>query len=635
MRFNLFHCFSVKNECDICGIDCRLKTELVLHKLSEHKLGCKEAKISQIINSCIAEDFIYSSDSECEYKISFNIERVSKRNKLHSPGQGEVKAQPIKNEDPVEFFIIDSNIKEEIEEEYLDESNWYEGNEENLSTEIDEKQNTSSKEESELSEISIEYEDIVQNAEEIRIRKRYKRYKKRDPNSQADLTKTATCCICFKEFSRRGTLRLHISTIHNIPYNDTHKIVPRKGPIVIPKNMQLDESLLTQIKRHADEMAKCAFCYKAYATRDYLRSHLQSKHGLNVNDAWMIAPRKGKHETVSFIPDISFECYSCKASFFEMRQLQSHFKKAHMHDNKRLVRKKNKTGKAGKYQCPICKQFYVKNYTRRFHMLTIHKLEQTKVIELTKEKRVNTADVMELVDSDDSLVNELKPKTQDSSNLLLECYICKKSYSRLYTLRVHMDQLHRSKNDASRYYSGKRIKPREDEYHTREKKIMHCNHCNRDFTKGVLYEAHINFLKNGKRFFCRVCCTGFDELIMLREHKRLSEKCKAKPRDKSFLCYECGKGFTSKGALEFHFRSHTNEKPFECQYCDARFKSKNALEIHNAKHTNYYPYKCKFENCDRAFPNHGALAQHKRMHLPPEFKCNVCAQMFHKKGALR
>lgn len=615
--------FADKNECNFCGIDCRLKTELILHKLSVHKIGCKEAKISQILDAYQAEDVVYSSESECDYRISYQIERIPKKEKiLHEVLLPQIRNEP-KEEEIVENFnavFLESTLKSEMEDETFDDF-----------------ENGSMKGELSRDESDHSGGNALRTAE-ARVRKKYM---KRDTKTLPDLAKTAACCLCFKEFSKRSVLRLHLSTIHQLPLPEVQKMVPKKGRIQLTESALVDESVRMQIRENANMMAKCVFCYKSYASREYLRRHLMGKHGLSTDDAWTVAPRKGKSEPVNYEPDVSFECYVCKSVFTEVRQLQAHFRAEHR-EPVNYCRKKNKTGKAGKYQCPVCKHFYAKNSTRKFHMQTIHKMERNKVDELTRTRRA--VDIKQLLDSDDSLLLELKPKSEDAKPALqLECYICKKSYAKLYTLRVHMDQLHRAANETSKYYTGKRHK--EDEFGLpitkfkscpKEKKVQHCNHCDRDFTKSILFEAHMNFLKGGKRFFCRVCCTGFDELVLMKQHKRLSEKCKSVPQAKSYLCYHCGKGFTKKCALDFHIRSHTNEKPFHCEYCEARFKYKNALEIHTAKHTNILPYKCTFDNCDEAFPNHGALAQHKRKHIEtsPEYVCNVCGVVFEKKSDL-
>lgn len=556
---------------------------------------------------------VYSSESECDYRISYHIERIPKKERVVH----EVLLPEIINEQRVDEIaenlnavFLESSIKSEMEDETFDGLENGSMNEEFSGYESD------------------HFGESTLETAEPRVRRKHKKNK---PNTQTDLSKTAACCLCFKEFSARCALRSHLSNNHSLPLPEVRKMVPKKGRIQLSESALIDESVRMQMRENVKMLAKCVFCYKSYASREYLRTHLMRKHGLSPDDAWTIAPRKGKNEPVNYEPDISFECYACKSVFLEMRQLHVHFCPSVKH-----CRKKNKTGKAGKYQCPVCKNFYVKNYTRQFHMMTLHKMDRNKVKELT---RTNTP---ELLDSDDSPLQELKPK----SACRLECYICKKSYARIQTLRVHMDQIHRAVNETSKYYTGKQHK--EDEFGLpitkfkhrpmKEKKVLRCDHCDREFAQGVLFEAHMSFLKGDKRFFCRICCTGFDELVQMREHQRLSEKCKSTPQAKSYLCNLCGKAFTKKCALGFHIRSHTDEKPFHCEYCEARFKYKIALEIHTAKHTNISPFKCSFDSCAEAFTNHGALAQHKRKHIlnpTPNYKCDVCGLLFMKKSTLR
>lgn len=65
--------------CDLCHKNYGLKTALISHKLKKHKLIDKQVKTSALIaDSAEAEDFIYSSDSECEYRIVTKVERIPK-----------------------------------------------------------------------------------------------------------------------------------------------------------------------------------------------------------------------------------------------------------------------------------------------------------------------------------------------------------------------------------------------------------------------------------------------------------------------------------------------------------------------------------------------------------------------------
>lgn len=63
--------------CNICDRSFHMKTALLTHKLNDHKVG-KSAKVSKLIDSMVAQDILYSSDSECEYEVELRIKRVAK-----------------------------------------------------------------------------------------------------------------------------------------------------------------------------------------------------------------------------------------------------------------------------------------------------------------------------------------------------------------------------------------------------------------------------------------------------------------------------------------------------------------------------------------------------------------------------
>lgn len=53
---------------------------------------------------------------------------------------------------------------------------------------------------------------------------------------------------------------------------------------------------------------------------------------------------------------------------------------------------------------------------------------------------------------------------------------------------------------------------------------------------------------------------------------------------KKFGCGDCGKSFTTKAALNQHFRKHTKERPFECDVCGKHYSQKGYLKKHIRTH---------------------------------------------------
>lgn len=53
---------------------------------------------------------------------------------------------------------------------------------------------------------------------------------------------------------------------------------------------------------------------------------------------------------------------------------------------------------------------------------------------------------------------------------------------------------------------------------------------------------------------------------------------------KKFGCGDCGKSYTTKAALNQHFRKHTQERPFECDVCGKHYSQKGYLKKHIRTH---------------------------------------------------
>ena len=75
--------------------------------------------------------------------------------------------------------------------------------------------------------------------------------------------------------------------------------------------------------------------------------------------------------------------------------------------------------------------------------------------------------------------------------------------------------------------------------------------------------------------------------------------------DKEHKCQHCGKGFSVRSHLTAHLVAHTQERPFECKDCGKFFTSKGALYNHGGVHN---PLKC--DHCDRLFAQKASLNYH-------------------------
>ncbi|XP_077452370.1 uncharacterized protein LOC144071280 [Stigmatopora argus] len=102
---------------------------------------------------------------------------------------------------------------------------------------------------------------------------------------------------------------------------------------------------------------------------------------------------------------------------------------------------------------------------------------------------------------------------------------------------------------------------------------------------------------------------------------------------KRFRCGDCGKTYTTGGALKRHTMSHSGEKPYACTVCGWKSSRKCALVLHMMRHTGEKPHRCSL--CGRRFRHTSSLSKHACLYAKGNpFPCSVCGAVFPRKSAL-
>ncbi|KAJ8789806.1 hypothetical protein J1605_021764 [Eschrichtius robustus] len=150
----------------------------------------------------------------------------------------------------------------------------------------------------------------------------------------------------------------------------------------------------------------------------------------------------------------------------------------------------------------------------------------------------------------------------------------------------------------------------------------------KDLYRDVMLENFNNLVSLGeKSYICSECGKGFTVRRYLIAHQRTHSG------EKPYVCSECGKGFTVKSNLIVHQRTHTGEKPYVCSECAKGFTMKRYLVVHQRTHTGEKPYLCS--ECGKGFTVKSNLIVHQRSHTGEKsYICSECGKGFTVKRTL-
>lgn len=320
---NSHHCYD-------CNLNFELSTMLLMHNLDVHrKTGIARRKISSFLSNILENEMLYSSDSECEYRITTTVCRIAKINP-------DIKAKNDSDDDSSNRMtrsVSIANVKGEASEVDRGDDRinchicgFVVVTEQILREHIKTKHGVGDANEN-GNDISLEFNEENNDNPTSGTN---------DQSKKRVRSRRFSCDVCSKFFKQKAALVKHMKQ-HSRIEDGGEEDDGNNTSDDISDNYDTDDSDAVNSKTKSTSGVPCNLCGKIYERKDHMLKHFKTFHPQNEDALGIVLDVINKHE------GIGFPCTSCPTVYPNRDSLRRHLRRTHG------IHRDNKTN-----QCLTC-----------------------------------------------------------------------------------------------------------------------------------------------------------------------------------------------------------------------------------------------------------------------------------------
>jgi len=360
----------------------------------------------------------------------------------------------------------------------------------------------------------------------------------------------------------------------------------------------------------------CWFCKACFFDVSSLNQHVEEDH--------YSLGKKGSETSKKSLPkkeivNSQFYCFECCEQFKTKRTFQDHL--ARKHEEK-------------KFKCSKCELSFARPDLLHNHFRTNHLLRNVvcqfckKVISSVKTFAIHLFLVHDYkMKRGEQLTFAPDPtegssnKIEDTSNSIGGTSSQQNATSNLAETNQDSTQLGADKSsDIKTSSTTDQVKVRDNT----DQRQFPCPSCSKSFKNKKQLRNHNVRVHAEKNILCTYCGSRFARPSLLQHHIKLMHTENAK----NVPCPQCKKVLSNEKTLYLHVRFMHKDTRFLCDMCDQKFAKKEELKEHCiTEHREAVLAKC--QDCDEEFGTQTLLKQHRvKVHKDRPFLCEHCNQTF-------